>query len=344
MGISVNGPSGIDTAYIIESLIELEQQSKITPVEKQKDAYQLKIDAYAKLKSYLADIGSKAAALKNISSFDLFQVQASNESIVTAEAGTGAVAGQFDLTVFQLARNEKMITANNLITSQSDTLDTFGIGSGVISVGGVEITIDAATDTIQDLRVKINAAKDATGAAIGVSASVIKMSDTNFRLVLTAKESGAAGVEYADVSGTVLQQLGVLDAAGEKGTTSQQLRSADDIGAAFAALAVNSIVQWSGTDHNGNAVAATFVKTASSTIDDFLAAVGDSFHGMVAAEIDGTGNLTVTGSVAGSSQLAVSSLTMGGTGYAMDIRWRATRGREYSPRVSTPISMSTASP
>ena len=37
MGISINGPSGIDTQYIIDSLVALER-TKVTTVENQKKA------------------------------------------------------------------------------------------------------------------------------------------------------------------------------------------------------------------------------------------------------------------------------------------------------------------
>ncbi|HEX2956943.1 MAG TPA: flagellar cap protein FliD N-terminal domain-containing protein [Chitinispirillaceae bacterium] len=58
MGISVNGPSGIDSQYIIDSLVALEK-NKVTSVQNQKKAYQVKIDAYSKFKTLVTDLKNK---------------------------------------------------------------------------------------------------------------------------------------------------------------------------------------------------------------------------------------------------------------------------------------------
>ncbi|MBN1306597.1 MAG: hypothetical protein JXA18_01670, partial [Chitinispirillaceae bacterium] len=207
MGISINGPSGIDTQYIIDSLVELERV-KVTTVEKQKNAYQLKIDAFSKFKTLLTDLRTRATALSKLGSFDLFTTSSTNEKIATITAGTGSVDATYDVQVFQLAGNEKMISADGLISDQNASLQSLGIGTGVISVDGVEIEIDD-NDSLQDLRQKINSATDEDGQRIGVSASVLKIAEGNYRLVITSKESGGAGIAYSDVSGTTLQELGI---------------------------------------------------------------------------------------------------------------------------------------
>ncbi|MCX7726289.1 MAG: hypothetical protein N2053_05520 [Chitinispirillaceae bacterium] len=107
MGISVNGPSGIDTKYIIDSLVAIEKE-KVTKVEKQKASYQSKIEAYSKFNSLLSDLKSKAEALSALTSFDIFKTTSSNEKIVTITGGTGGVDSIYEVEVFQLASNEKM--------------------------------------------------------------------------------------------------------------------------------------------------------------------------------------------------------------------------------------------
>jgi hypothetical protein len=47
-GITINGPSGIDTNYIITSLVELENQ-KVNKVAGQGDVFQKKIDGYSRM-------------------------------------------------------------------------------------------------------------------------------------------------------------------------------------------------------------------------------------------------------------------------------------------------------
>lgn len=303
-GISINGPSGIDTATLVDQLTALEQQ-KVTTVQNQKSKYQVQIDAYSKLKSALTTIKTAAAALNNAGAFDVFKSTSSNSDIVTLKGDVGAVEGQYDLNVFQLAGNEKMISKSNYITSQSASLSSQGVSVGDISVDGTTITIDAG-DTIQDLRMKINNATDPTGNKLNVKASVLKISDSNYRLVLTAKTTGTTGIAYKDVTGSTLQDLGII--SGAIGTVAQAVTSQNPFQADYNALGAGSTITYSGTDHAGNAVTNTFTKAAGNTpLSDFLTNIGTAFGGT--ASVNSNGNLIVTDATLGASSLAVSSFS-----------------------------------
>ncbi|HEX3018884.1 MAG TPA: flagellar filament capping protein FliD [Chitinispirillaceae bacterium] len=318
MGISINGPSGIDTQYIIDSLVELEKQ-KVTKVESQKKAYQVKIDAYSKFKSLLSDLRTKAKTLSTVSSFDLFAATSSNEKAVTIKGGTGSVDAQYDVRVFQLAANEKMISADGKITSQTDALSSMGIGVGDISIDGVSITVDS-DDTIQDLRLKINNATDEKGNKIGASASVLKVSETDYRLVISSKDSGSTGIEYSDISGSTLQDLGIImDAAGNKGNATQQLTSASDLKTEFETLAAGESITIDGFDHDGRAITGTIVKKSGETADDFLSEINKVYNGMVDASFDVDGNLMITDKVAGTSRLALNSINIGTSPHSLSV-------------------------
>lgn len=314
MGISMNGPSGIDTAYIIDSLVELER-NKVRTVEKKIEADELRVEAYSQLRSLIADIGLKAGDLQQKEDFNLFTNNTSNEDILTFTAGLGSTEGRYDLRVFQLARSEKMVSADGLVTSQSASLSSLGIGVGDIEIDGQTITV-GAEDTIQDLRMKINNYTDAQGNKLGVTATVLKIADDNFRLVLTSREPGEQGVQYRDLTGSTLQDLGIIqDAAGTKGTTAQVVSSVTDVQAAFGALTAGEVVEYAGTDHMGNQVSGSYTVTASSTIDDLLEDIDAAFHGMADVSIGAGGELVLADKVAGSSSLNLSSLTLGGTAH-----------------------------
>ncbi len=312
MGISINGPSGIDTASLIDSLVQIER-SRVVGVEKKISDYQVKIDAYSKFQSLVSDISSKASALSKEEGFNIFNTSSSNEDLISVKAGIGTVEGSYDLRVFQTAKAEKMISADGLITSQDADLSSFGVTPGEISIDGTSITIEG-TDTIQDLRMKINNATDEGGNKLNVTASVLKISDSNFRLVLAAKDTGAAGVEYNDITGSTLQDLGIIqDASGAKGMSSQQIQSTGDIQAAFDALAVGEVIEYTGTDHNGNEVGNMFVKGSASTIDDLIGQVEKTFNGLATVAVDSvTGQLSITDKIGGSSRMGVASFSMGG--------------------------------
>jgi flagellar hook-associated protein 2 len=312
MGISINGPSGIDTAYIIESLVKLEYE-KVDAVKKKQSAYDVKIEAYSKLLNMVNEIGKSARQLENEDDFNEFIEKVSNEDLVTFETGKGSVEGSYDIQVFQTAQREKLVSSDNLITDNSQSLSSLGISTGKFSINGVEIEIDA-DDTVLDLRTKINTTTDADGKKTGVTATVLKIASDNFRLVLTNSETGVSGADYEDLDGgTVLQDLGIITSAtGEKGITAQKLLSADDISAAFSALAIDEQIVYSGKDHDGNEVSNTFIKTSSSTIDDFLKHISDTYHGMADVAIDGSGHLSITDKSLGQSSLEMTSLVFSG--------------------------------
>ncbi|HEX2956944.1 MAG TPA: flagellar filament capping protein FliD [Chitinispirillaceae bacterium] len=214
-----------------------------------------------------------------------------------------------------------MISADKKITSQTAALADLGIDTGDFTIDGVTLSLDA-DDTINDLRLKINNAVDADGKKLGVTASVLKMADDNFRLVLSAKESGSEGVTYQDVgTDTVLQNLGIIqNASGDKGTTKQTLLTTDAI-AQFDALAVGETVTISGVDRFGQAVQHNFVKKTGATYEDLTKEISEAFNGLVDIRAYDPANpgstspttLEITDKIGGSSFLSISSITFGTT-------------------------------
>ncbi|KMQ49564.1 Flagellar hook-associated protein FliD [Chitinispirillum alkaliphilum] len=309
-GISINGPSGIDTGYIIDSLVNIER-GKVRAVEQNKSAFQVRIDAYSQLQSILNDLSGKVMNMSRLTSFDQFNTSSTNESVATITGGTGSVDGSYDVRVFQTAENEKMISGAGRVSSQNTALSELGVTVGTISIDEIEININE-TDTLQDLRMKINNATDENGRRINVSASVMRVSDDDFRMVLTSRTTGSSGIEYRDIDGSTLQDLGIiLDADGDKGNVNQQLRSSFNAVGAFDSVATGQAISFEGTDHNGNIVSNTFIKDSSATIDDFLRFVENTYNGMVQASVDENGAVVLTDSVSGRSQLTMSSITFG---------------------------------
>jgi flagellar capping protein FliD len=318
MGITfgVTGPSGLDLNSMVDSLVSIEQ-NKVTRVQNQQTYDKVKIDAYNKVRSLLFDVKTKTDALAKSTSFDVFKATTSDADAASISGSSGSNDGSYDLNIFQIAATEKMISADNKITSLTATLASQGITVGDISIGGIKISI-TATDTINDLRSKINSAVDAEGNKLGSTASVVKISATDYRLIVSAKDTGSAGMEYKDLTGSTLQDLGfITNPDGDKGTVNQSLKSTDGIVSAFNSLADGEAVFYEGTDHDGNAVSNTFVKSAGSTIDDFLAQIKNTYHTAVDAGVDGDGILSLTDSVAGSSKMTLSTLTIGGTDHAV---------------------------
>ena len=115
-----------------------------------------------------------------------------------------AALGSHTLEVLNIAKAHKV--SSDVVASETTALGF----AGTFTINAVSITANA-TDTLQDLRDRINNAN--TGASpTGVGASIVTAGSGQNFLVLTADKTGAA-MTLADTSGTVLQSLGVLTGA-----------------------------------------------------------------------------------------------------------------------------------
>ena len=313
MGISINGPSGIDTASLISQLTDLEMQ-KVYKIKAQSQSVSKKISAYSQLDTYVHDVSTASKSVDDKEDFNMFNTSSSDSDAVNISTSLGATDGSYGVKVFQLAQREKLISKDGLITDNTVSLSSLGISTGTFEINGVEIAVND-TDTLEDLRERINNTKQADGTALGVKASVLKVSDNDFRFVLTSDDTGSQGAAYKDTSGSVLQDLGIiLDANGDKGLTKETFESDTDMNAAWTNLGVGKKITISGTDLNGKEVATSYVKGSGDTIDDFAKFVEDSFHGSVSATIDATtGKLKIEDKNGGNSLLSVTNFNVDGT-------------------------------
>jgi flagellar hook-associated protein 2 len=191
-----------------------------------------KIAAYENLQSLLTDIATAAQALRAPSGVldsqdDAFlnraayltangDVDASASVSVSVESGTEE--GTYDLQILQLAKAHKVAGS-----STASTTEDLGL-SGTMSLGvedgeSVEITIDEGM-TLAEIAEAVNAVSDESG----VSATILKVSSTSYRLVLSSVETGET-ITASDGSGGVLASLGVVD---EEGGFTDELQAGQD--------------------------------------------------------------------------------------------------------------------
>lgn len=207
MGLSISGlSSGFDWQNVVSQLKQVEQQ-RVTTLQKKQTVSQNKLSAWQTLATKLKAFGDASTALKTSSAFDLFSTalkssstQVDAASILSATASTSASKGTYDVVVNNIAKVEKL-------GSQSYTSKTTAIGvSGTILVGGVAVNI-GATDTLNEISSKINAANTGEKPS-GVVSSILQESANSFKLVLTSGKEGAAGISLLNGSGT--DTLGAL--------------------------------------------------------------------------------------------------------------------------------------
>jgi flagellar hook-associated protein 2 len=183
--------TGLDVNSIISQLMALERRP-LDALEAKQKAVEAQISAFGTLKSALSTFSSAMAALTDAGKFQPYAGSSSNETAVGVTLRDGAGPGTFATNITQLASNHKLASGPYAagVAVGTGTLG-FSVGTETFS-----ITIDATNNTLAGIR-------DAISGASGnskVSASIINGAD-GARLILTSRESGAAGAIQVAVTG-----------------------------------------------------------------------------------------------------------------------------------------------
>lgn len=186
--------SGIDWKTMVDRLMEIERRPiDLLQMEQNKIGQQL--TAWQGIGGALFALGGALDALKAPDAFSKLAAVSGSESVLKVSAGTGAQAGSYSVVVNSLA-------AAHTVASDVQPAGPLNL-SGTFSVNGKQVTV-TTTDTLQDVANKISS------AGAGVYSYVV-----DNRLVVKSASAGTANaIQMADVSGNVLQALGVLDISG----------------------------------------------------------------------------------------------------------------------------------
>lgn len=180
--------SGLATGMDIEQIISDMMKVKRMPLDKltqQKQTLEWQQEDYRSMNSLLNNLKESLFDLKLERTFNVKTAASSNEAVAQVTASGNAQAGNYVLTVLQLAEGA-FKTSEETLGSKEDknTLASQFELSGEIafSINGKEFSVDADTESIYSLIEKINRAD------IGVQASY----DSNLdRFFLTTTETGA---------------------------------------------------------------------------------------------------------------------------------------------------------
>ena len=206
-GISFTGiGSGIDTKAIVNALVSAEIDPQRQQLSARKSSLDAQLSSFGRLKSALNEFQSTLDNLKSAQQFQVRSASVSDENKLNASASPSAEPGQYEVTVENLAKSQRLITADGAFSSSSDVV---GSGTITISTGGAydpalengfSVNIDPASATLDDIRQAINNAEGNNS----VSASIVNVDDgvggTQARLILTANQTGTANALTIDVT------------------------------------------------------------------------------------------------------------------------------------------------
>jgi len=254
--------SGIDIQGAVDGLIEA-KRIPIDRMEQRIAEHELKMAALRDTRTLALGLRDAVARLRGAISFDgasdafkAKQVFASSSrtdaqspsqaaELIGVSVTNAAQASGHTIEVLQVAKAHKVASAS-IAGAASAALGL----TGSFEINGRTITIDSGNSLIE-LRDRINAANSGDGAT-GVTASIVSISASEQVLMLTADETGTdASIVASDITGGVLQSLGVLDGGG---AFTDELQAAQN-----AEIKVDGL--------------ATTIERQSNTIDDVFSGV-----------------------------------------------------------------------
>ena len=192
--------SGLNWYDVIDQLMEIEHR-RVDILENKKSDYQTKLSYWGTVSSKLSTLLSNVRTLNNLSTMGAMTASSSDETVLTATATSAASIGNYSIIISALAQ------AHKLSSDEISSTDTALGYSGELAINGNVVEVES-TDTLSDIKDKINSA-DA-----GVRATILKVSDSSYRLILTREETGSTEIALADVNGgTLLEDLGLVDAS-----------------------------------------------------------------------------------------------------------------------------------
>lgn len=186
-GLNFGGLStGIDTNTIIEGLTKL-NQSRIDNLKAKQDKITLRQNTFTALGTALGDVQTALGKLGRsvAGAFDARTAKSSDDTLLTASAGSTATPGTYALTVTALAQPQAVASEGfadpGTQLKQGDF--SFRVGSGPTTT----VTLGPANNTLQGLADAINNSGGEVKAAL-----INDGSAAPYRLMLTATRSGAA--------------------------------------------------------------------------------------------------------------------------------------------------------
>ncbi len=272
--------SGIDSNTLIQQLVMLQRQP-IFRIEDRISVLDLQQDAVKEIRTQMTTLRNRVQDFRFGTIFSAFQTASSEETAMTAEVSSpNPVTGSFEIDVTQLATATSAesggvlgaaIDPNAVLDSSGITTD---VSAGTFTINGVALTVDPATQSLNNVLATINA------SAAGVTATYDGASDT---VTLENTTPGDTSVINFGASGDDSNFLNVLSVTNATQSTgaggSTEVTSTRHLGAIDASELLtntsfaNGAVTSESFTINGISVS---VDPTSDSLSDIIARINDS--------------------------------------------------------------------
>ena len=197
--------SGLDINSLVGALVNADAAPKTAQLDRLEKATTTKVSALGQFRSALSTF---QAALEKLNDPALFEKRSATSSAtdnVSISASSKAVAGNYNVQVFNLAQTGKVALAGF-----DNATDALGTGTLTISVGDESLDIDVPEggNSLANIRDAINKA----GKESGLSATIVNdpSGEGGARLVLSSSKSGTGNDISVAVSADAAGELGKL--------------------------------------------------------------------------------------------------------------------------------------
>ncbi len=311
-GLFVSGLiSGIDTDVLIAQLMALER----TPINRTRDRIGLledQQDAVRDIRTDLLTLFNRAQDFTLNNVFEGISGTSSDETVLTAEiSSTVASRGSYAVQVTQLASATVAVSSSYLGTpvDPDATLEDAGFGltptSGTFTINGTQITVDATTDSLNDIIQDITNNTDVTASYSAV---------TN-KITLTNTDGGSSDIINlgADDDTSNFLEAGRLEGAFQSGTPTT-MESTVDISVVDPNATLDDVFGI-GTVSAGtfqvNGVTLNITDPSTETLNDILNDINSSGADVTATFDSSTDTIRVVSDTLGSRTMNFTDGTSG---------------------------------
>ena len=268
--------SGLDTASIVASLVDARKAPREASINARIDDRNIKISAFSEIKKAMQDFETNTSALSGVTGLSV--VSAGSEVTATLNDTGAASAFSHNVEVSSLAKSQTLVfdgfaSANASLGVGSLTFSTGTWNSGTFTANGTTntVTIADGSDTLETIAATIN---DAT---IGVTASVVKKTESNYALVLHSEPGADNALRISAVetiAGSGLADLSYTshDATVETVAASNLSIMVDGVSVTRGSNTVTDLVDGVSLSFNNTTSSAVTVSGAYDTDTAFAAA------------------------------------------------------------------------
>ena len=207
MGISSLGAgSSILTQDVLDQLRSADESKFVAPVDSKLKIEEEKSAGLDVVDALMDNVYESLKSLTEYGVFEARSTSSSNEDAVSVTALESSDVQDFTLEVSQLATKE--IVQSGSFASRTSTISggsgQMELAVGDIALGGETFSIDyTATTTLEDLKEAIN-----KSAGSRVSATIVQVAPDDFRLILSAQNTGTGQeISITNTIGALNEQL-----------------------------------------------------------------------------------------------------------------------------------------